>query len=260
MHVHAFPDSLAGRAITALEAACPWQAVGDGTVAGLLASMDAAGVDISAVFAIATKPDQVEGIFRWCEAIRSIRIEPFPSVHPETPDCDKWIARIAEAGFKGIKLHPMYQEFAIDEPRMDRLYAACRDVGIIVAFHCGRDIGYPPEDDRASAARLANMLPRWPKLRVICSHMGGWREWDAAHEYLLGAPNVWLDTSFSLEELGTERAVKMMRRHGAGRVVFGTDWPWRSQSDSLAFLHGLGLSEAEEQSVRGGSAAKLLGL
>jgi hypothetical protein len=259
MHVHAFPDSLAGRAIESLEAACPWQAVGDGTVADLLASMDAAGVDVSAVFAIATKPDQVDPIVRWCKAIRSDRIEPFPSVHPAAPDCDKWIARIAAGGFKGIKLHPMYQGFAIDEPRMDRLYAACRDAGIIVAFHCGRDIGYPPEDDRASAARVANMLPRWPGLRVICSHMGGWREWDAAEAHLMEAPNVWLDTSFSLEDMGAERAVRMIRRHGAGRVVFATDWPWRSQSDSLAFLHGLGLSAAEEQAVRGGSAAALLG-
>jgi len=259
MHVHAFPDSLAGRAVAALEAACPWQAIGDGTVAGLLASMDAAGVDVSSVFTIATKPDQVEGIVRWCEAIRYDRVEPFPSVHPGVESPEKWIGRIASGGFKGIKLHPMYQEFAIDEPRMDRLYGPCQDAGIIIAFHCGQDIGYPPEDDRASAARVADMLPRWPGLRVICSHMGGWREWDAAEAHLLGAPNVWLDTSFSLEDMGAERAAKMIRRHGAGRVIFGTDWPWRSQSESLAFLHGLGLSEAQEQAVRGQNAANLLG-
>ncbi len=260
MHVHAFPDSLAGRAIEALEAACPWQAVGDGTVADLLASMGASGIDVSAVFTIATRPDQVEGILRWCEDIRCDRIEPFASVHPETPEPERWIERIAAGGFKGIKLHPMYQDFAIDERRMDRLYAACQDTGLIVAFHCGQDIGYPPDDDRAGAARLANMLPRWPGLRVISSHMGGWRAWGAAETHLLGMPNVWLDTSFSLEEMGAARAVRMMRRHGLDRVIFGTDWPWRSQDAGLAFLHGLGLSAAEEQAVRNSNAASLLGL
>ncbi len=260
MHTHAFPDSLAGRAIEALEAGCPWQAVGDGTVSGLTASMDAAGVDVSAVFTIATKPNQVEGILRWCETIRSDRIEPFASVHPETPEAERWIGRIADSGIKGIKLHPMFQNFAIDEPRMNALYDACRDAGLILAFHCGQDIGFPPDDDRAGAARLAKMLARQPGLRVICSHMGGWREWDAAETHLLGLAGAYMDTSFSLEELGAERAVEMIRRHGIERVFFGTDWPWRRQSPGLEFLDGLGLSADERQAVRGGNAASLLGL
>ncbi len=260
MHTHAFPDSLAERAIEALEDGCPWQAVGDGTIADLTTSMDAAGVDISAVFTIATKPDQAEGILRWCETIRSARIEPFASVHPETPNAERWIERIAAGGFKGIKLHPMFQDFAIDEPRMDRIYTACQDAGLVIAFHCGQDIGYPPDDDRAGAARLASILPRWPRLRVIASHMGGWREWDAAETHLLGMPNVYLDTSFSLEDMGAERAVKMMRRHSLDRVVFGTDWPWRRQDAGLAFLHSLDLPPADEQAVRGQNAAALLGL
>jgi len=204
------------------------------TVADLLASMDAAGVDVSAVFAIATKPDQVEGIVRWCEAIRSARVAPFPSVHPAAPNCDKWIRRIAAGGFKGIKLHPMYQEFAIDEPRMDRLYGACRTRESSSHSTAGRTSAIRRRT-AGVAARVANMLPRWPSLRVICSHMGGWREWDAAEEYLMDASNVWLDTSFSLEDMGAERAVKMIRRHGAGRWCSGTDCPgaarptaWRS--------------------------------
>lgn len=259
MHVHAFPDALAGRAIEHLEAACPWEAVDDGTVGGLLRSMDAAGVDISAVFTIATKPGQAEGIFDWCRAIRSPRIVPLPSVHPAAPDAVRWLERIGAAGFVGVKLHPMYQEFAIDEPRMAPIYAACRDAGLIIAFHSGRDIGYPPEDDRASAERLARLLDRMGDLRVISSHMGGWRRWDEAERYVLGREGLWLDTSFSLEDMGRDRAARMIRSHGPGRVLFGTDWPWRDQADSLAFLHSLGLSEEDERAVRGENARRLLG-
>jgi len=258
MHAHAFPDDLAERAITTLEAECPWQAVGGGTVANLLASMDAAGLAASTIFTIATRPDQAEGILRWCETIRSDRIWPFPSVHPDAPDATGLIERIARAGFAGIKLHPMYQNFAIDEPRMNPLYAACRDAGLVVTFHSGRDIAYPPDDDRASPQRLAKMLDHMPGLRVISSHMGGWRSWDAVEKHILGRDGLWIDTSFSLEELGPDLAAGMIRRHGPDRVVFGTDWPWRSHAESLTRLHNLGLSPAEEQAVRRDNAAKLL--
>ena len=260
IHTHAFPDALAERAIDALEKDCPWQAVGDGTVAGLVASMDAAGVAKSAVLTIATRSGQAEGILRWCEAIRSDRILPFPSVHPDAPHAERWIERIAAGGFKGIKLHPMFQRFAIDEPRVDRLYAACRDAGLVIAFHCGCDITFPPDDDRASAERLARMLGRTPRLRVIASHMGGWRAWDEAERYLVGRPDLWLETSFSLDSLGPERALRMIRDHGVERVMFGTDWPWRRQDADLEMLGALGLTDEELQAVRGGNAAKLLGV
>ncbi len=99
------------------EQAGGWKAVLDGRVNSLLASMDRAGVEISVVCPIATKPAQVEGIFNWCKEIRSRRIAPFPSVHPDSPDAVAWLERFASEGFRGIKLHPMYQQFAIDEER-----------------------------------------------------------------------------------------------------------------------------------------------
>jgi hypothetical protein len=49
IHAHAFPDAVAPRAIRELEAQAEWSAVGDGTITGLLADMDAAGVDVAAV-------------------------------------------------------------------------------------------------------------------------------------------------------------------------------------------------------------------
>ena len=61
IHTHAFPDKVAPRAIEHLETIAEWQAVGYGTVSGLLRSMDAADLDISAICYIATKPDQVKG-------------------------------------------------------------------------------------------------------------------------------------------------------------------------------------------------------
>ena len=258
IHAHAFPDPIAERAIARLEAECPWKAFAAGKVSELLASMDAAGVDVSVVCPIATKPDQAVGILCWCDAIRSERIEPFPSIHPDTPGAGQWIRRIADGGYRGIKLHPMYQQFAIDEPRLEAIYAAAVDGGLAVEFHCGRDIAFPPDDDRAAPARTARVLDRFGGLKVVCTHMGGWRMWDESDEQLIGR-DVWMETSFSLEALGPERAGAMIRRHGVDRVLFGSDWPWARQGSDLTILAGVGLDADELAKVRGLNAAKLLG-
>jgi len=258
MHVHAFPDDLAERAIAKLEAQCDWKAVADGTISALMESMDAADIDVSVVCAIATKPDQAGGIFKWCRKIRSDRIEPLPSIHPDTPGAPKWLARFAKEGFVGIKLHTMYQNFAFDEPRMYPIYDACREHGLLVAAHCGLDIAFSADDDRAAPARIRNVIDRFPGLKLLCTHMGGWRSWDEAERHVLGA-EVLLETSFSLRELGRERAVSMIRRHGADRVMFGSDWPWVAQGDEIERVRRLGLDRKLTQKVLCANAAKLLG-
>ena len=175
MHAHAFPDDLAPRALAKLKDLCPWKPVGDGTVEGLLRSMDAANVDISVVCTIATKRDQASGILKWCEQIRSDRIEPFPSIHPDTPKPAKWIRKIAKSKFAGIKLHPMYQDFALDEQRLDPIYEHACEHGLTVTLHCGQDIAFPPTDDRASPQRLRRVIDKYPELRLIHAAIStGW--------------------------------------------------------------------------------------
>lgn len=259
MHTHAFPDKLAERAVPKLEAAADWKARLDGRISSLLASMDQAGVDVSVVCPIATKPDQVEGILQWCLQIRSDRLAPFPSVHPEGPDAADWLRRIAGEGFKGIKLHPMYQDFHADDARLLELYAVCAECRLAVLIHCGRDLAFAPDDDRADPCRMAAALQAVPGLTLIATHMGGWRMWDEASQDLVGR-NCRLETSFSLGELPPDQAVAMIRRHGVERVLFGTDSPWADQAEEIARVRSLGLSVAEQEKILHDNAAALLGL
>jgi predicted TIM-barrel fold metal-dependent hydrolase len=259
IHTHAFPDKLARRAIKSLEQDCPWKAVGRGTVRSLVRSMDKADVDISVTCAIATKPDQARGILDWCIEIRSTRIEPLASIHPDTPDPGGWLERIAETGLAGIKLHPQYQSFAADEERLTPIYDAAQQLGLVVAIHCGRDIAFPPDDDRAAPPRLANVIARFPGLKLICTHMGGWRMWDDVERLLLGQ-DVWLETSFSLGELGADRALAMIEKHGYRRVMLGSDWPWNRQSDAIAQLAELQLAPKQFDAIMFSNAARLMGI
>ncbi len=258
IHTHAFPDSLAGRAIASLEEGCRWKAVADGTIGGLLAGMDSAGVQSAAICTIATKADQADGILSWCEQIRSDRIIPFPSVHPDTPHAGQAIERIAKRGFTGIKLHPMYQNFSADEARLDEIYAAAADNGLLVTLHSGRDIAFP-DDDRAMPEKIVKVIQKHPKLRLLCTHLGGWQAWDEVEQVLIGQP-IYLETSFSLQFLPPQRAADMIRRHGTDRVCFGTDWPWQGHIKQLELVDGLGLSDSEKHALLGGNAAALLGL
>ena len=174
-------------------------------------------------------------------------------------DPEPRVARAAQAGLPGVKLHPNYQAFAADEPRGDDVYRAIADHGLVLLAHCGRDFAFPPDDDRAAPHRFARVLDRHPSLRLVATHMGGYRMWDEVEQVLVGRDNVWLETSFSLGELESDRAADIIRRHGYKHVLFGTDWPWNRHDAELARLDALPLPDSAKNLIRLSNAAKLLG-
>jgi predicted TIM-barrel fold metal-dependent hydrolase len=153
----------------------------------------------------------------------------------------------------------MYQDFAIDEPRMRPIYDACGEFGLVVQMHCGRDVAFPPDDDRAEPARTRIALEQSPGMDFIATHMGGWRMWEESSELLVGA-DCYMETSFSVEELGGPRLASMIRTHGVDRVMFGTDSPWAHQAEDLARICKLPLSPEELDKILYLNAARLLGL
>lgn len=262
IHAHAFPDDLAGRAIEQLTARGDWQARGDGTIDGLLHSMDQANIDVAVFCAVATRPKQAKGIFKWQRKIydrHCDRLVPFGSIHPRDKKPRKWARKFAEEGFAGIKLHPMYQDFVVDDEEVFAIYEAAVEYDLVVAVHSGRDIGFENDKtpDRASPKRLARVLKKIDGIRLLCTHMGGWQMWDEVEEHLLGK-DVAFETSFSAGHLEPDRLVDLIRRHGIERVCFGTDWPWRSHQDELAAMEALGLDGQELRRVLLKNAARLL--
>lgn len=261
-HTHAFPDSLAPRALAALEVGGDgqWRAFLDGTVGGLLASMDAAAVDRAVVCPIATRPEQFDGILEWCRSIRSERIIPLASVHPAATDAVGQVRRAAEAGLPGLKLHPMFQDFVADDfDRMDRLYRAAAEAGLFIVLHSGCDIGFPGSDN-AAPSRIAAVAARHPAMTIVAAHMGGWLSWEAVRAHLLGRfENVWMETSFAAGFMEADALAELIRAQGVDKVLFGTDSPWADQGEELARIRALPLEAAELTAILGGNAARLLG-
>jgi len=259
VHTHAFPDHLAARAMAQLQAGTDEvKAVLDGTTGALLRSMDGAGVDASVVASIATRPEQFEPILRWSAAIRSSRLVPFPSVHPAAPEGVEQVRRLAAEGFRGIKLHPYYQQFTVDEPRLEPVYQALAECGLVLLLHCGFDISFP-RDRVADPVRLRRVVERFPNLRLVAAHLGAWRDWDEVERHLVGQP-VYFDISTSFEFMDRAQAERILRRHPADRLLFGSDSPWMDQQRTIENLRTFGLGREIEAQVLGGNAATLLGL
>ncbi len=255
-HAHAFPEAIAARAISQLEHGGGVKAFLDGTVSSLLASMDKAGIRTAVICSIATKPEQFEPILKWSKAIASERIVPLASIHPRGPDPAGQAQQVAEAGLRGIKLHPYYQDFDMDDEALFPLYRALDRLGLLLVCHTGFDFAFPRQR-RADPVRILRVLERVPGLRLVTSHMGAWDDWDEVERHLLGKP-VTMDISLSLELLGRERARAMLLAHPADRALFGSDSPWSSQSETLALLRSLDLGSEREARILGRNAQALL--
>jgi predicted TIM-barrel fold metal-dependent hydrolase len=256
IHAHVFPDELAAKAVKALaEAADDHPVFYDGTVSGLIAEMDRAGIDAAVTQPVATKPTQVRAINDWAATTASKRITPFGAMHPDFEDPAKEIARMALLGLRGFKMHPEYQVFAPDEDRMLPILEAAAEHGLIAFFHAGIDIEIPTLHGTPDA--FARMMDAMPDVTVVLAHMGGFRQWREVEEHICGR-DVWIDTSYTLGHLPDDEFVDLIHTHGVGRVLFGTDGPWTDPVEELLWLRRLGLAEDELDAVLGGNAERLL--
>lgn len=252
-HTHAYPEKVAGKAVEFLNRYYHVRCRGDGTMADLLASARDAGVTGLLVHAVATRPDQVENVNSWIAAHVSDRLVGFGTIHPQYENIEREIDRIAALGLRGIKLHPDFQEYYVNDASMDRVYRAAQG-RLPVLFHAGDE-----NSEYSAPARIADVVRRFPDLTVIAAHFGGYSQWREAERHLIGR-DLYIDTSSTLWALSPEKAVSLIRAHGADKVLFGTDYPLTRHRDELARFFALPLTPEEQRSILYGNAQRLLGL
>jgi|WetSurMetagenome_2_1015567.scaffolds.fasta_scaffold28779_3 uncharacterized protein len=243
-HTHAFPDKVAASAIPKLEAGGLWlqaRATFDGTVRGLVDSMDRAGVRRAIVASVATRPEQVAKITDWSVSIASDRLVPFASIHPDFATPEAEVERIAAAGLRGLKFHPQYMACPADDPRVIRIARAAAGANLAMLFHAGYDLAYE-KDDLASPARLRRLHEAVPGLRLAAAHLGGWECWDQVLRDLAGAP-VYLETSYTLGRIVPATLERILAKHPPQYLLFGTDAPWTDEAEELGKFRALALPE-----------------
>ncbi len=257
-HTHIFPDKIADRTIAFLSAKSGIKNNTDGTADGLVRSMDENGVDLSVVLPVATKPSQFRSITEYACLVNEKyagRLFSFGGIHPYSENYKQELKTIKSLGLKGIKLHPDYQDFFIDDIRAKRLIYEASALDLIIAVHAGTDIGYgepvhcPPEK---SLEVIKEVRPE----KLVLAHMGGWEQWDRVEKLLCGE-NIWLDTAFCLEFMPPEQFKSLVEKHGHERILFATDSPWSPQGDYIRKMRDLFPDDEIFAAVMGGNAERL---
>jgi predicted TIM-barrel fold metal-dependent hydrolase len=259
-HTHIFPDELAKRAMDALtsDLITPLQPVADGTHAGLIRHMDLSGVDISVAQPVVTKQSQTVRLNEWARSIQSERLISFGGIFPYTDDYRRDIDLVVSMGLKGLKFHPEYQQFIIDEPWALKVYDYALSRGLILLFHAGMDVGFHPPY-KSSPKRFRHVVDAMRGGVIVAAHLGGHQEWDDVERYLIGT-NICLDTSMGFEYYPREVFVRIARAHGADKILFGSDSPWSDAKTEIEHLRALPLSDGEKDMILSGNARSLLGM
>lgn len=260
-HTHIFPDEIAERTIALLEKKAGLSAATNGTLQGLIDSMDAADVSVSVLQPVVTKVSQFQSINHFAAKINEEyqgKLLSFGGIHPDSEDYKKDLRTIKELGLAGIKIHPDYQGVMIDDTRYMNIIEYANELGLIILTHAGVDIGMP-EPVHCPPDKMREVIDKLKPEKMVVAHYGGWKQWQMVYEYLAGT-NIYLDTAFTLDLIENELFFKILEKHGDTKILFATDSPWSGQKQGIECLKKLPMKEETIQRILYKNAKELLNL
>ena len=198
-HCHVWPDHIAATVLAGRPA--DLDARHDGTIAGLRRTMDEAGIDRAICLGVAHAARTVQRTNEFIGSVDRTRFIPFGTVHPELSPAAN-LKSLQDNGIRGVKLHPLFQDLSLADPRVVDIAAALAQAGITVIAHVGAG-GDADANDRGSPRSLRALLDAVPGLRVIACHFGGYHRLDEAEELLVGSRAV-LETSWPPSTAGLD--------------------------------------------------------
>lgn len=257
LHTHIYPEKIAHHASDSIGDFYQAPVRQDGTVESLLRCLDEAGISRAVVHSVAISPERVQHINDFIA--RSVAQHPdrftgFATLHPDMDNPAAELDRALSMGLKGVKMHSDMQRVALDDPRMEKIYAVCEGVCPLLLHAGDRRYHFDNPSQIAAAAK------RHPKLTFIAAHLGGYSEWDESARWLPGLPNVFFDTSSSFFALGSDGMRRMIELFGADRVLYGTDYPMWTPAEELQKVLEIGLPGDALEKILSGNAARLLGI
>ncbi len=270
LHSHVYPAHKAPEVIANLVASskemCPVDPKGDGTLEDLLRQEKEDGFDRVAVCPIAVRPEQFNYMVKYLTALRNgqlgeaarERVIPCASLHPRDPELVAHLVALKGLGVRMLKVHPYFQDAALDSVEMLRLLREATAAGVPVLCHTGRDISSNGWADMATPRQVLRAYNEIADLRMICAHCCAWR-CPEAEELLLGQ-RIYVDLAFQPNGGSGPVMRRFATEHPQEYVFFGSDWPWARPAEHAARIRAWGLSEERDRAIFGGNAVRLLGL
>lgn len=248
----------------------------NGDINSLMKFMDEVNVDRAVCFAPFVNQVKNAGIMehqnKWLakEIKGNDRVVGFGTIDFDN-NLEDEVELIADLGFKGIKLHPPYQEFKIDGEEAFRVYAKAEELGLFVSFHSGMH-WHRLRDNRVLL--LDEVAWNFPKLKFSMEHIGGYHFFKEAlavmcnnsrfHEDHVYAGWTTIRDRYGNTEwaLSDEQLETVILQTGENRSIFGLDFPYNNADDikwDIERIKRLNISEECKQKILGGTLAKVLG-
>lgn len=257
-HCHIYPNKIASKAVKGIRDFYDLDMSLNGSVDDLIKDGEKVGVVHYLVHSVATTPKQVKSINEFIAS--EVKAHPklftgFGTLHPDSETIEEDLDYLIELGLKGVKIHPDFQLFALNEEKAFKMAQFVNDREIPLMIHCG-DFRY----NYSNPNQLKPLLEKFPDLQVIGAHFAGWSMWEEATRQLSGFENLYVDLSSSLYALSPETALELIHAYGSDKVLWGTDYPmWDSKSE-MEYFNKIDLTEKERSQILYENAAKLLKL
>lgn len=257
-HTHVFHPKIADKVLHQLEDHYSITPIGNGLAEDLIERLELAGIDKSIVLTAATAPAQVIPANNWTLHIKEThdRLIPFGTVHPEYTHMEAELDRLEDHGILGLKFHPDFQGFRMDDPK---LYDIIEMINgrFICLFHVGDVL--PPEQNPSCPKKLAKLQKSFPDTIFIAAHMGGYRHWNEALEHLADT-RVFVDSSSCTDFVDDTLLNTLYQGFGKDRILFGSDYPLFDPGQEMDTLKKRLSASSDEIDTILTNTAKLLGL
>jgi predicted TIM-barrel fold metal-dependent hydrolase len=197
-----------------------------------------------------------ERLAEQCRSVSELKLLPFGSVNPTLPDWQEDLRRCHEVhNTPGIRLHPNYHGYKLDDPAFAQLLAAATERRLVVQLALSMEdertqspVFHVPHVDTAPLAALVKATPGL-RLVVINGFRALVRLTDA--EPLAQAGDVTFDISM-LE--GVEGISRLIKAVGLDRILFGSYYPFFYFESALLKLQESPQAHGELEAVAGGNA------
>lgn len=255
-HTHIYPDKIADKAAESI--AKFYRLDGDGLVGSvdnLLKLEQEAGVEQAAVLPVAMKPNQTRRVNEFVRETTQIHknLIGFGTVHAGMDNLCEEGEFLIRNGYRGVKIHPDMQHFAINDLRLYPFYDLIQGK-LPIIFHMG-DSRY----NYSNPVRLRIILNQFPQLTCIAAHLGGLEMYDIAYDNLYET-NCCLDISSVLRFSPGDEVLKWIRAYGAERMIFGTDFPLWNPVKEVKTFQSLGLTTRELEQIGHKTAERILAM
>jgi hypothetical protein len=223
VHTHIFHPKVAPRILKELEVRYGISPAGSGLAEDLIARLKKRGFSKAVVHTAATAPAQVIPANNWSIEIkkRYPELVPFGTIHPGFDRWERELNRLEKNGIKGLKLHPDFQGYWLNDKRLGPIFEAIGE-RFFLMIHIGDRL--PAHKSPSCPVKLKQVIKDFPRLKIIAAHLGGYLQWDLALEHIVGE-DIFLDTSSCIDFIPEDTLKKILARHPKERILFGSDYP-----------------------------------